>query len=267
MARGNTLRVFRQLSVAIIAIAFIAGFWQTQARVSSWKEPLWVTIYPALADDQAVTKKYVTHLTRDDFSDIADFVRREAHRYDVALDQPIHIELGKRTAPPPAPPRDSNPLQVMAWSLQLRWWAWRELSGRPGPEPDIRMFVVFHEPVAGVALPHSLGLKKALLGVAHVFASRQMRGANHVVIAHELMHTFGASDKYGPDDLPVFPDGYAEPNRKPLYPQRYAEIMGGRIPIAQDRAEIPSNLGKVRVGPSTAAEIHWIPPVADADGA
>ena len=258
MARGNAIRIFRQLTVAIVAIAFTAGVWQTQVRVSSWKEPLWVTIYPALADDDPATEKYVTRLSRDDFSDITDFVRREAHRYGVGLDDPLHIELGQRTDLPPAPPENGNPLRVMAWSLQLRWWAWRELADQPGPEPDIRMFVVFHKPVTGVALPHSLGLRKALTGIAHVFASRQMRGANHVVITHELMHTVGASDKYGPDDLPVFPDGYAEPDRKPLYPQRYAEIMGGRIPLARDRARIPPDLHKVRIGPATAAEIHWI---------
>ena len=82
-------------------------------------------------------------------------------------------------------------------------------------------------------LPHSVGLRKLLLGVAHVFANRRQQPVNNVVIAHELMHTLGATDKYDPaNNLPIFPQGFAEPDREPLYPQRFAEIMGGRIPIS-----------------------------------
>ena len=59
-----------------------------------------------------------------------------------------------------------------------------------------------------------------------------------MVIAHELLHTLGASDKYDPQSLaPIFPDGYAEPDRQPSHPQRMAEIMAGRIPVAEGRAE------------------------------
>ena len=45
--------------------------------------------------------------------------------------------------------------------------------------------------------------------------------------------------------------------RKPRYPQRHAEIMGGRIPVALDKAEIPTSLKVTRVGPVTAAELRW----------
>lgn len=261
MARGNAIRILRQVTVATLAAAFIGGTLLGNARVAAWEEPLWITVYPAIAGQQAATADFVDRLTAEDFEPIAAFVAREAQRYGLPLDRPLRIELGDATAVPPAPPAGAGPLGIAWWSLRLRYWAWRQLSGRNGPAPDIRLFSVFHDPVDGVALPHSLGLEKARIGIAHVFASRRMQGSNRVVIAHELLHTLGATDKYGPDNLPRYPDGYAEPARRPLYPQRYAEIMGGRIPVSAERADIPGSLQQARIGPITAQEINW--PVAD----
>ena len=81
-----------------------------------------------------------------------------------------------------------------------------------------------------------------------------------MVIAHELLHTFGASDKYDPATLqPLWPAGYAEPDSEPRLPQRYAEIMGGRIPLAAGRAEIPDSLADTVIGNATAGEIGLRP--------
>ncbi|MDJ0926564.1 MAG: hypothetical protein QNJ73_02850 [Gammaproteobacteria bacterium] len=257
MARGNAIRIIRQVTLGIVAAAFLVGTWLTQARVTGWQETLWVTIYPVVAGEQNMTSDYVDNLSAREFAAIRKFVEREAKRYGVPLADPVRIDIDAPTGMPPDPPTDGNPLAVMLWSLQLRWWAWRETGDRPGPEPDVKLFVAFHDPVNGVALPHSLGMKKSRIGIAHVFASRQMQGSNNVVIAHELLHILGATDKYGPGNLPVFPDGFAEPERQPIYPQRYAEIMGGRIPIDQETAEIPASLRQTRIGPTTAAEINW----------
>ena len=56
-----------------------------------------------------------------------------------------------------------------------------------------------------------------------------MNGANDMVMAHELLHTLGATDKYDPaSDAPRFPEGYGDPRQVPLYPQQFAELMAGR---------------------------------------
>ena len=61
---------------------------------------------------------------------------------------------------------------------------------------------------------------------ANAFGSADNEGGNNVVIAHELLHTFGATDKYDPaDNMPRHPDGFAEPDARPLFPQRLAEII------------------------------------------
>ena len=57
--------------------------------------------------------------------------------------------------------------------------------------------------------------------------------------------------------MPLYPAGYAEPQRQPPLPQRRAEIMGGRIPLSQTEAKMPRSLGEVVIGPYTAAEINW----------
>ena len=85
-----------------------------------------------------------------------------------------------------------------------------------------------------------------------------MTGANDVVIAHELLHTVGATDKYDPvTDAPRLPDGLGDPQQQPLYPQRYAELMAGRRMLAPDRWRQPSSLDEVVVGRATALEIRW----------
>ena len=55
--------------------------------------------------------------------------------------------------------------------------------------------------------------------MVNAFASTQMEGENNIVITHELLHTFGATDKYDfATNRPRFPEGYAEPHANPLYP-------------------------------------------------
>ena len=112
-------------------------------------------------------------------------------------------------------------------------------------------------PALTPTVPHSLGLTKGLIGVVYAFASPVMSGANTVVIAHELLHTVGATDKYGPDDAPRFPDGYGDPRQIPLYPQKKAELMAGRRMLSVDRWEQASSLDEVVIGAATALEIRW----------
>jgi hypothetical protein len=123
---------------------------------------------------------------------------------------------------------------------------------------DIRIFVLYHDPALTPSVAHSLGLTKGLIGVVYAFADPQMNGENNVVIAHELLHTLGATDKYRVgDDAPRFPDGYGDPRQVPLYPQRAAEIMAGRRMLSADRWQQADGLGEVVIGPLTAAEIRW----------
>src|SRR5262245_21367658 len=101
-------------------------------------------------------------------------------------------------------------------------------------------------------------MQKGLVGLVHAYAARGMAASNNIVIAHETLHTVGATDKYQRGSgTPIFPGGFAEPDRKPRYPQRYAEIMAGQRAISEREQEMPDSLNDVIVGDVTAAEIGW----------
>lgn len=233
--------------------------WIARARTTDWKEPLRVVVYPINADASAAADGYLARLKPDAFEPLAAYMREQARAHGLALRTPVEIYLAPRVnAIPPEAPRERSMMTAVLWSLQLRFWAWRH-DGYSGPKAHVRMFVKYFAPAPNLTLGHSVGLREGLIGVVNIFASAEMAGANQVVIAHELLHTFGALDKYDPaTNLPIFPDGYAEPNANPLYPQSRAEIMAGRVPVSQRSAEMPGHLDETVIGARTAREINWV---------
>jgi hypothetical protein len=223
----------------------------------NWRSPLWVGVFPVAGDASAQTASYIAGLTTQDFEPIAQFMQREA-RARQGPAEPVRVLLypGPFKAPPARSASDSA-LTNAVWSLRLRWYAWRRMHELDTVAPRIRLFVIYHDPARAVKVPHSVGLQKGLLGVVHAFASRSEQGGNQIVIAHEMLHTLGATDKYGPDNLPSYPTGYADPQQRPLLPQSRAEIMAGRRAITSTHAEMPASLAEVAVGDVTAREIRW----------
>jgi len=248
-----------RIAALLFVLATVAvGAWQKRTLTTQWKRTLDVVIYPINGDGRAATSTYIAALERSAFLPIVEFARREAQRHGMGLDYPIDVKLGPRVSTvPPALPESRATLKIMVWSLQLRFWAWRH-DAYPGPRPDVRVFAVYFDPALTPRLEHSVGLKEGLIGIARVFAAAHMTNENNVVIAHEILHTFGATDKYDrATGQPVVPDGLADPQQVPLYPQQMAEIMGGRIALSGSRAETPPSLELAVIGPRTAAEINW----------
>jgi hypothetical protein len=251
--------MLRVAALLLILLVVAMTTWLDRYRSTRWREPLFVAIYPIAADDSPVTRSYLDSLTGEQFKPIDSFLSRESARYHLRTDEPIRSrlkpELGEQ------PPRRSTQAGIFStavWSLKLRYWAWRISRHAREPE-DVRIFVLYHDPALTPTVPHSLGLTKGLIGVVYAFAAPEMSGANDVVIAHELLHTVGATDKYDPaNDAPRFPEGFGDPRQIPLYPQRMAEIMAGRRMLAADRWQQVSGLDEVVVGAATALEIRWL---------
>ncbi len=232
--------------------------WLARVRSVEWQEPLRVAVYPIVADGSTQTFAYVDALVLEQFSGIEIFFADEARRYGLALSPPVEIMLAPQVkSVPPAPPRNAGAFDAVVWTLSMRWWAWRNDEFR-GPKPQVRLFVLYFDAKRHPRLAHSVGLQKGLIGRVNAFANEDMTETNNVIIAHELLHTLGATDKYDPaTSLPVYPEGYAEPGAEPRHPQRYAELMGGRIPLSPQRADIPESLAQVVIGEVTAREMQW----------
>jgi hypothetical protein len=252
-------RILRIGLLLFVLLAVAQGAWIARARTTDWKEPLRVVVYPINGDRSPAADSYINSLPRDGFEPLVAFMRAQARQYGLPLAAPVEVYLAPRVdSMPPEPPQQGNRASVIWWSLQLRFWAWRN-DGYSGPKAHVRMFVKYFAPLPNARLAHSVGIRQGLIGVVNAFASADMEGGNQVVIAHELLHTFGATDKYDPaTNQPLFPDGYAEPGANPQLPQSRAEIMAGRIPISATRAEMPRGLDETVIGAATAREISWV---------
>ncbi|MDP1681114.1 MAG: hypothetical protein Q8L39_04990 [Burkholderiales bacterium] len=252
---------FRKIRIILLLLilAMVAGitYWESML-VRSWLRPLEVSIYAVNGDGSDISAAYIAQLSDESFQEIAAFFDQQAARHRLKKLPHARIQLAGeiRQAPPAPPSGERGVLNSLLWSLQMRYYAFHttpfwENMGR------IRLFVVYHEGEEGKPLQHSLGLRKGLVGVVHVFAKTEQSAQNNIVITHELLHTLGASDKYDAQGQPVYPDGFAHPDDGERYPQHSAEIMAGRIAVRPDRAIIPANLDACAVGPKTAYEIGW----------
>jgi hypothetical protein len=248
-----------RISILLLILLFVAlSSWLTQARSTDWNNSLWVKVYPVNADGSEASQRYIEALNLEDFAGIESFIARETGKFGRQLEHPVRMELGRpiNEQPPALGPSPGIP-QVMWWSLRMRWWAGGVTDDQDEIAPDVRIFVRYHEPGPEVMLENSVGMQKGMVGIVNAYVGRRHTPINNVIIAHELLHTLGATDKYDPaTGLPVFPTGYAEPERNPLHPQRYAEIMGGRIAVSEADAMIPGSLQYAVIGTATAEEIR-----------
>jgi len=79
-----------------------------------------------------------------------------------------------------------------------------------------------------------------------------------IVATHELFHTLGATDKYDAFGRCIVPDGLANPQQSPLYPQVAAEVMARNVALSPTDERPPDRLDELVVGEKTAAEIGWL---------
>lgn len=250
-------RNLRYLILLLILLFVALNETVNKMSSTSWEAPLWVRIYALNGDGRSATDRYIDKLESRDFKAIEHFVNNEARRYGLAIEA-VEVEYnGRLQSHPPQPPSGQSVLENIWWSLSFRFWAMRRGWSSDSDEGDIELFVSYYDTETTHSLRHSVGLQGGMIGIINAFADASYRGSNQVVIAHEMMHTLGATDKYDSANMPLHPQGYADPFSKPLFPQTGAEIMGGRIPLSPRQAKMPQSLNEVVIGAYTAAEINW----------
>ncbi len=249
-----------RITLLLLILAYIgADTFLNNHRATDWERSLRVVVYPINADDSEQAEKYINQLQSVHFDSINELLESQSNNYDRELFEPLRISLAPQLKSlPPKMPIDRSGLSVLWWSIKLRFWSWKE-DNYSGPKAQIKAYALYFDPETHKSLKHSTGLKKAKLAINYLFANTDQTEQNNVVLLHEILHTLGASDKYDlSKGIPHYPEGFADSNQQPLYPQKKAEIMGGRIAISESEATIPDSLKSVVIGLQTAKEIGWI---------
>ncbi len=222
-----------------------------------WKRTLYVNLYPINADGSLASTLMIANLKNEQFNEIKSYMEEQSAHYKLSIEMPFEFHLENEVKIRPPKQLDNNLLFNILWSLQFRFWSYVN-TPKSDVKPDIKLYLLYFDPKTNPLLRHSTALSKGRLGLVNLFANRIYLKQNNVIIAHELLHTVNATDKYNlSNTLPYFPIGFAEPEKIPLYPQEYAELMAGRIPISESSAEIPLGLENTLIGELTAKEIGW----------
>jgi hypothetical protein len=226
-------KMFKKIRIFILLVILAVVTQQTFLDKADldWKDNFYAVVYPVNADGSAEVGAYIKTLTRDDFEPMAEYFANEGARYKLGMRRPVEIQLGDTvTEVPPTPPMNGSIFNAIVWSLKFRWYAWNN-SPKVNVKPDIRLYLLYHDPATSKALSHSTALNKGRIGRVNLFGDKNYAKQNLVILAHELLHTLTATDKYNLEtNLPLYPDGFAEPDKSPHYPQDFAELMGGRVP-------------------------------------
>ena len=252
--------MWRKLRIAILLLilATVAQRTWLQTQTVDWHNNFYVALHPVNADGSAQVAQYLATLDAAQFQAIADYMAEESQRYGLAIRRPFEVQLGASIDSLPPQPTHGGMFDAILWSLHFRWWAWRH-SPPMTVRPDIRLYLLYFDASKFHTLPHSTALNKGRIGLINLFGDRAYAQQNAVVIAHELLHTVGATDKYDlSSNQPLYPAGFAEPEKQPRYPQDFAELMGGRLPLSAEKADIPADLSQTLIGEQTAREIGWV---------
>ena len=256
--------MFKIIRILVLLIILVS-VWTTlslQKKVSDdWDASLDIRIIPVIADSIPATEKFVRQIKKKNFANIRRYLISQGKRYGQDLESVLNIRIGNTiTKPPPIiPSGNRSTLDIVLWSLKLRWWAWRNQADDYHAK-QIRMYVLYQSPEKDDPLPHSTGLQNGLIGLIQARANAQYRSLHATIIVHEFLHLFGASDKYNiASGQPLYPQGYADINKGNRYPQNRAEIMARSIPLVNGQFEVATRLGQTVIGLTTASEIGWVP--------
>lgn len=242
------------LLVVLLVVAVNAYRDQNQ----NWNQPIHILLHPINADGLATTQHYIQQLQQDDFAEVKQYLEKNSQQYR-GQSSYFMIQVGRELQQiPPKMSEQPSILNNILWSLKFRFYAWKQHQSVDG-SPSLTLYLNFYDPKQSRELKHSTALERGRIGSVNLFASSKQATQNNVVLVHELLHGFGATDKYNLNNgEPIFPIGYAQADRQPLYPQTEAEIMGGRIPLSEHKSKMPNDLNETVISILTAKEVGWV---------
>jgi hypothetical protein len=257
--RGRWFWVRVSLLLAVLAIVLLYA-WRDVARRkerTEWNRTVDVAV--VVVRDGAVDPSALSAL-RSQTSALEDALAAQSSRYRASPRRPFSFvafgPVDLRT-PIPVPPGDGF-VSAAKYAYNLHSFSADidERAGVPSRGFDARIYLVVRTPSAR-GFVEGQSEHGGRVGIAQAELDESTVDLALFVAAHELFHTLGATDRYGADGRTVFPEGLAEPERAPLLPQRYVELMARNRPIDAEHEVPPQSLAELSVGAKTASEIGW----------
>jgi hypothetical protein len=247
-----------RVAVLLVVLFGVAGFGALRqralARRTEWTRPLRVSVTlasPGTPDPSVIAA------WRDGLASLDAWFRNEAERRGLRLEQPVHFELAPVTVegdvplPPDAARGEWLSQSQAALSFRSRLEAIAARGAAQGTF-DVQLVVALRERAAHRV--EGLGEAGGTVGLVEGNAGDTELTLELVAVAHELLHCLGAKDAYD-EHGHALPRGIVEPELG--FPQRFAEVMVGEVPLGPTEGRVPKSLGEVRIGDQTAQEVGW----------
>ncbi|HKY41010.1 MAG TPA: hypothetical protein VJN18_33980 [Polyangiaceae bacterium] len=252
-------RVSVLLSILIVLLLWGAHDWSDRRARVAWQKPLRVAL--VLVAREPIPEGTLGLLTARSF----DLERRLAHeyaRYTGHTETPVEIVVRGVASEAEAPPslEGDDLLDLVTYGArQWRWTSAIDSQARVERGYDSRVYLVL-KPAVGKEPAFVKGESEygGRVGIAQADIARDTVDFALFVVAHELFHTLGATDKYDEQGHARYPGGFAEPQRPRLYPQPGAEVMARGVPLAPGFERAPETLDELYVGDATARELGWV---------
>ncbi len=257
--RPSRLRLALLVGLLTLTVLWAVHDIRSRRARTEWQRPVEVAV--DLVELGSVNP-YAIKALRARFPALEARLAAEYHRYGGRLARPVAFTVfGPVRVDRPPPPDPDSTLSSLARHAYAQWRWTRAVdrgSGLPARRFDSRIYVLAREPQDSARnWVEGSSEQGGRVGVARVDLDTSMVDLAMFVVTHEFFHTLGASDKYDAAGRALIPGGLVEPDRVPLYPQRYAEVMTRNRVIAAGVERPPESLSELGVGVGTALEIGW----------
>ena len=258
-ARFRQLRIGALLLLLFAVASYALADIRSRRRRNEWTEP--VTVALVLLEEEPVDPATVERM-RGRLSALEEQLASEQHRYLNTSVPAFHFELfgpARVSRIPPHLETDG------AWDLVRYTWEMRRYAsavdeglGVATSRFDSRVYATIR-PAVSAQPAHVEGQSEegGRIAQVRVELDEAMVDLALIVVTHELFHTLGAVDKYDATGRSLIPDGLADPDRVPTYPQAQVEVMARDRPVSASKEVVPATLAELGVGPRTAREIGW----------
>lgn len=262
------VRVSVLLFILFVVVLYALKDLRSRRERTAWDRTLDVAVVVVHVDGTPAVDPDAVRVLEERLPALEERLRAEAERYrppSTGIEPPFRFRIKGpvivKSRPPS--PASEGAVDLAKQAVDMKAWL-RDVDPRAGVEPeqwDSRIYVIVRRPASQRrAFVEGESEQGGRVGSVAVELDASMADTTLFVVTHELMHTLGATDKYDQNGRTLIPDGLAEPEREPLYPQRYAEVMARNRPTSPVAETIPISLDELAVGPKTAQEIGWRKP-------